>query len=79
VYLFPDGAVARNSIEIEQRDGRPCLSLIDCSLAEGFNGVEFGEISPDEFNELWTKGTDKPFWNVSYHLSSTSAIHDPAT
>jgi hypothetical protein len=36
VEVFASGAVHRNSLEIEQRGGRPCPSLIDCSLAEGF-------------------------------------------
>lgn len=65
VEIFPDGLIARNSIEIETREGRSCPSLIGCSLAEGFAGVNFDPISRDEFEDLWTKGRDTPFWNVS--------------
>jgi hypothetical protein len=62
--VFADGRVARNSIEIEERDGRPCPSRIDCSLAQGFDGVDAEQITPEEFETVWAKGVDKPFWNV---------------
>ncbi|TAL28776.1 MAG: hypothetical protein EPN98_22040 [Phenylobacterium sp.] len=64
VDLFPNGAVNRNSIEVEERGGKPCPSLIDCSIAEGFAGVELEEITRDEFEEIWARGKDTPFWNV---------------
>jgi hypothetical protein len=63
--VFADGSVARNSIEIEERGGKPCPSLIDCSLAEGFAGVDAEQITPEEFEAVWARGFDKPFWNVS--------------
>ncbi|MBO9706651.1 MAG: hypothetical protein J7521_00430 [Caulobacter sp.] len=62
--VFADGSVARNSIEIEERDGKPCPSLIDCSLAEGFGSVDAEEITLGEFDAVWIKGVDKPFWNI---------------
>jgi hypothetical protein len=64
VYLFSDGSVTRNSIAIEQRYGDPWPSLIDTSLAEGFSGVEFDELSASEFENAWSRGVDTPFWNV---------------
>ena len=64
VHLFPDGMATRDSIEIEQRNGEPCPSLIDTSLAEGFAGVEFDELSAEEFEQVWSRGVDTPFWNV---------------
>lgn len=64
VYLFADGAVTRDSIEIEQRHGEPCPSLIDTSLADGFAGVELAELSAEEFEQAWSRGVDQPFWNV---------------
>lgn len=62
--IFDDGRVLRNSIEIEERDGRSCPSLIDVSLSEGFGGADLEEISDREFEALWAKGVDTPFWNA---------------
>lgn len=64
VDLFPDGSVARNSIEIEERNGTPCPSLIDLSLAEGFADADLIEISSAEFEAAWAKGMDRPFWSA---------------
>ena len=64
VDLFPDGTITRNSIAIEESGGKPCPSLIDCPIAEGFAGTNPEEIPIDEFEKLWMQGTDKPFWNV---------------
>lgn len=64
VELFADGHATRNSIEIEGRSGKACPSLIDCSLAEGFDGVDAEQITAGEFDAAWARGVDKPFWNV---------------
>ena len=64
VDVFADGTVTRNSITIEERNGETYPSLIDTSLAEGFGGVDLEEISGAEFETVWTKGLDKPFWSV---------------
>ncbi|MBB3872290.1 hypothetical protein [Brevundimonas mediterranea] len=64
VDLFADGTATRNSIEIEERNGQPCPSLIDTSLADGFEGVDLEVVSGEDFASAWAKGTDKPFWNV---------------
>ncbi len=63
VEFFPNGNVARNSIEIEERGGMPCPSLVEGSLREGF-GRSAEWITGDEFERAWAKGTDTPFWNV---------------
>lgn len=64
IEVFPDGRITRNSIEIEERDGRPCSSLIDTSLDDGFGDGEPLAMSPVEFEDLWRQGVDTPFWNV---------------
>jgi hypothetical protein len=64
VDLYPDGKVTRNSIEIEQRHGDECPSLIDCSLNEGFAGADLITIDRGEFEQFWNRGTDVPFWFV---------------
>jgi hypothetical protein len=64
VEIFDDGKVLRNSIEIEERDGRPCPSLIDVSLSEGFGDADLEQISDDAFEAAWAKGVDTPLWNV---------------
>jgi hypothetical protein len=62
VEIFPDATITRNSIALEQRNGDDCPSLFDCSLSEGFAGVELDEILAAEFERFWRQGTDKPFW-----------------
>ena len=64
VEIYPDGRITRNSIEIEQRNGDDCPSLIDCSLEEGFAGASPQEIDASEFEENWKLGTDQPLWFV---------------
>ncbi|WP_305759531.1 hypothetical protein [Brevundimonas sp.] len=64
VDIFADGSITRNSIEIEERSGQACPSLIDCSLADGFTGVDSEAITHEDFDAAWLKGIDKPFWNV---------------
>lgn len=64
IEVFPDGRITRNSIEIEERDGRPCPSLIDTSLDEGFGDGAPLAMTQNEFDDLWRQGIDTPFWNV---------------
>jgi hypothetical protein len=65
VWVYADGLVTRNSIEIEERSGKDCPSLIDCSLAQGFEGVDLEAITANEFDEVWDSGVDTPFWYPS--------------
>lgn len=62
VELFADGRITRNSIEIEQRHGDACPSLIDTSLDDGFAGADLIEIDQATFEDYWRRGTDTPFW-----------------
>lgn len=64
IEVFPDGRITRNSIEIEERDGRPYPSLIDTSLDDGFGDGEPLAMTEAEFEDLWQRGVDTPFWNV---------------
>ncbi len=64
IEFFVDGRITRNSIEIEERGGVRRPSLIDTSLAEGFDGVDLEPIASDEFENAWVLGKDTPFWNV---------------
>ena len=62
VEVYPEGKITRNSVELEQRKGDVCPSLIDTSLVEGFKGIEKQDIAASEFEELWIRGVDTPFW-----------------
>lgn len=64
VWIYADGLVTRNSIEIEERSGKGCPSLIDCSVAQGFEGADLQQITPETFGDAWARGVDTPFWNV---------------
>lgn len=64
IEVFSDGRIERNSIEIEERDGKPCPSLTDVSLDVAFEHVRPLVMSEDEFESLWQQGVDTPFWNV---------------
>ena len=64
IEVFADATLTRNSIAIEERNGKACPSLSDTALAAGFAGVEFEEISVEEFERTWAKGEDASFWNV---------------
>jgi len=61
VDVFPDGSIARNSVDLEQRHGDECPSLIDYSLDDVFAVAKPDEVSREQFEELWTMGVDAPF------------------
>jgi len=65
VWIYADGLVTRNSIEIEERSGESCPSLIDCSLEQGFEGADLEAITADQFEQVWDSGVDTPFWYPS--------------
>lgn len=62
IAVFSDGTIARNSVDLEQRKGDDCPSLVDQSLADAFMEAPVSEVSKDEFEALWAKGVDTPFW-----------------
>ncbi|MBD1545988.1 hypothetical protein [Roseibium aggregatum] len=63
VEVFPGGKITRNSVEIDQpQDGRHFDSLLDSSLDDDFYGEHLQAISREEFEALYAKGVDTPFW-----------------
>jgi hypothetical protein len=64
VDIHADGKIFRNSVDLEQRNGDVCPSLIDTSIVEAFDGVEMETITSSEFEKLWLVGEDRPFWFV---------------
>ena len=62
VDLYDDERITRNSIEIEERSGKSCPSLIDDSLSKAFQGLDRQPITKKEFEASWQAGKDKPFW-----------------
>ncbi len=64
VDIHADGTITRNSVELEQRNGDVCSSLIDTSIIEAFEGVEMETITSTEFEKFWLPGEDRPFWFV---------------
>lgn len=62
VDIFPDGRITRNSVELEQRNGDHCPSLIDTSLEDGFADADLEEITREDFEQLWRQGIDEAFW-----------------
>lgn len=64
VETFADGRVERNSIEIEQRYGDDCRSLIDGSLSELLACADgrLEWIAATDFDALWDRGIDTPLW-----------------
>jgi hypothetical protein len=64
VDIFTDGTTLRNSLEIEQRDGRPCSSLMDISSSDRFEGADLEAIEPGAFERAWASGVDTPVLNL---------------
>lgn len=62
VHKFRDGTFRRGSIEIEERSGTPCPSLIEEPASQAFEHAGLVEISEAEFESLWSQGVDTPFW-----------------
>jgi hypothetical protein len=62
VEIFPDGAITRNSIELEERNRDSCPSLFDDSLTDFLSHTGLETINREQFEAFWTKGVDTPFW-----------------
>jgi hypothetical protein len=60
VELFAGGYSERNSLELEERDGFPCISLWSDAAAPSIVESKLELISAGEFEELWKKSVDKP-------------------
>jgi hypothetical protein len=62
VDVFADGRIKRDSIALEERKGDRCSSLVDCSFIETMRSIPLDLIADIEFEKLWQRGTDTPFW-----------------
>lgn len=62
VNVFADGRIERNSIALEERKGDRCVSLVDGPFMETLPSSPLDLITAVEFEELWQRGTDTPFW-----------------
>jgi hypothetical protein len=60
VELHADGSLQRNSLELEARDGWPCVSLWHGSFAELSVGVPLEPLSASTFEEYWRRAIDTP-------------------
>lgn len=62
VGIHEDGSIFRNSIEIEERGGGKCPSLIGDSAKKAFGDTVPEILNKAEFQRLWEQGVNKPFW-----------------
>ena len=62
VDVFADGRIERNSIALEERKGDRCPSLVEGPFIETVRSIPLDLITAIEFEELWQRGTDTPFW-----------------
>ena len=60
VELYVDGSLQRNSLELEARDGWPCISLWHGSFAELSAGVPLEPLLASGFEEHWQRAIDTP-------------------
>jgi hypothetical protein len=61
VELFDDDRAFRNSLKLMERDGFPCISVVDGPFLEHVSEWRLDPITADEFEALWDRGIDKPF------------------
>jgi hypothetical protein len=62
VDVFQDGRIERNSIELEQRNGDICTSLVDGPFIETVQQAGLQPTTHDAFEGLWALGKNTPFW-----------------
>ena len=62
IEIFDSGTIKRNSLELEQRHGDHCLSLIGDSWSDLAANAVLEELPGEQFEELWLQGIDAPFW-----------------
>jgi len=60
VAIFEDGHLERNSIELEERDGFPCISIVHGPFMSVAAKAQLEPIRAPEFEKLWKRGEDKP-------------------
>jgi hypothetical protein len=59
VDMFEDGHLVRNSIELEQRDGFPCVSIVHGPFLSFAAEAQLASIEAQEFEELWARSIYK--------------------
>ena len=60
VEMFEDGRLGRNSLELEERDGHPCISIVHGPFMRVVAEAQLESIGAQEFEKLWERGVDKP-------------------
>ena len=58
VELYADGSLQRNSLQLEARDGWPCVSLWHGSFAELSVGIPLEPLLSSAFEEHWQRAVD---------------------
>jgi hypothetical protein len=61
VEVFADGRSERNSVELEARDGFPCLSIVHGPFMQVVADAGLEPIDAQDFEELWRRSADKTF------------------
>ena len=59
VEVFEDGHLERNSIELEERCGRPCVSIAHGPFMFVAAQAQLESIVAGDFEKLWERGVDK--------------------
>ena len=60
VELFADDRSERNSIELEARDGFPCVSVCHGPFIAAAIEAKLEPVTAEEFEALWQRSVDKP-------------------
>jgi len=60
--VFADGGRDRRSVDlIEQAEGRPCASVVECDFMPLVMEHGFKEIAAEKFEEMWRGATNRAF------------------
>jgi len=59
VELFADGRSERNSVELEARDGFPCVSIVHGPFMQIVTDAGLELIDAEDFEELRRRSSDK--------------------
>lgn len=60
VDVFEDGSMQRNSIALEERDGYPCLSIVEGPFMPLVRKVALEKVPAALFEGLWNDAEDRP-------------------
>jgi hypothetical protein len=60
VEVFADGHSERNSLELEARDGFPCLSVVEGAFMPTVAEAKLEKVTANHFEKLWQRSIDKP-------------------